>query len=400
MIMTGYVLPYLILIALASFGAVHWIFPRILWIAKTKGLVDLPDYRKLQEKAIPVLGGIAVFFGLLVGMMLFLALHPNSIPGDTVVLAPVLISASIMLYTGCIDDIVGLSPVTRLVLETLAVLGLVLGTGTCIDSFHGLWGIGSLPIPVAIPLTILAGVGIINAYNMVDGVNGLSSGLCIAVCIIMGGFFFCRADYTDAAIAASLTGALIPFYLHNVFGDKSKMFIGDSGTMVMGLLISWFVIRTLSYKDTATVSAPSNLIAMMLAVTCVPVFDTLRVITFRIFRGRSPFMADKTHLHHAFIISGISHFITGLTELAINLFVIAVWFLCYRARLSQEVQLYITIITALIMVWGSYLFLHYQEKRDTPRFRRFKNFTKAAHLGARPGWIKFQKLIDYGTKKL
>lgn len=398
--MTVSVLPYLLLLVLISFGAVHWIFPYILWVAKTKGLVDLPDYRKLQEKAVPVLGGIAVFFGLLVGMMLFMALRPSPIPSDTLTLAPVLISASIMLYTGCIDDIVGLSPITRLVLETSAILGLILGTGTCIDNFHGLWGIGSLPMPVVIPLTILTGVGIINAYNMVDGVNGLSSGLCIAVCVIMGGFFFCRADYTDAAIAASLTGALIPFYLHNVFGDRSKMFIGDSGTMVMGLMISWFVIRALSFEGKETVSTPPNLIAMVLAVTCVPVFDTLRVMTFRIFGGRNPFMADKTHLHHAFIISGVSHFITGLTELGINLLVIAIWFLCYRAGLSQETQLYATIITALITVWGTYLFLHYQEKRNTPRFRRFKNFTKATHLGAKPGWIKFQKFVDYGTKNL
>ncbi|MBQ0019119.1 MAG: undecaprenyl/decaprenyl-phosphate alpha-N-acetylglucosaminyl 1-phosphate transferase [Bacteroidales bacterium] len=397
---------------LMSVYAVHWIFLKILKVAKVKGLVDNPDARKLQKTPVPVLGGIAVFFGLLFGILTFASTAIVSRGWDVDVLTqgsqligigPVLMGASIMLYVGALDDIMGLTPRARLVIEMLVMLGVIYGSGMCVDSFHGLWGVGKFSWWIGVPLTVFAGVGIINAYNMVDGVNGLSSGLCMACSVIFGVIFVKRGDVSNAALAFCFAGALVPFYVHNVFGSRSKMFIGDAGTMVMGLLVSWFIIRMLSSKNAETVTALAGegrvlcVVAMMLAVASVPVFDTLRVMTARVMRGVSPFSADKTHLHHAFIASGVSHLITGLSELLLNLLVVAVWYAVYRAGCCQECQLYVTIGAAVLLVWGTYVFLHYQQKHNTKAFRKFNEMSRVTHLGDKRWWKALQMWLDKGA---
>ena len=143
----------------------------------------------------------------------------------------------VMLYTGALDDIIGLAPKTRFIIEILVILGMILSTGICIDSLHGLWGVDDFSWWIGVPLTVVAGVGIINAINMVDGVNGLSSGLCITYCVLFGTLFVVIGDIPNAVLAFVMGGALVPFFIHNVFGDRSRMFIGDAGTMVMGIMM-------------------------------------------------------------------------------------------------------------------------------------------------------------------
>lgn len=396
---------------LVSATAVHWIFLKVLKVAKVKGLVDNPNARKLQKTPVPVLGGIAVFFGLLFGLVTFISAvfiskecNPVLLPAELSLLniGPVLLGAGIMLYTGALDDIMGLTPKVRLMIEILVMLGVIYGSGMCIDSFHGLWGVENISWWIAVPLTVFAGVGIINAYNMVDGVNGLSSGLCMACSCILGIIFFKRGDVCNAALAFCFAGAIIPFYVHNVFGNRSKMFIGDAGTMVMGLLVSWFVIRILSSQNVTMSNASTEysnlcLVAMLLAISSVTVFDTLRVMTGRVLRGVSPFSADKTHLHHVFISSGVSHLITGLSELLINFVIVGIWYASYKSGMSQEGQLYVTITAAVVLVWGTYLFLHYQEKCNTKTFAKFNSMSRFTHLNNKKWWVSLQKWLDKGA---
>lgn len=407
----------LLIASLVSLAAVYWIFPRVLKVAKIKGLVDNPDARKLQKVPVPVLGGIAVFFGFVTGLLTFSALYHATGMNDSgipVNIIPTLVAASVMLYTGTLDDIMGLTPRIRIVIEVVTILCVIYGSEMCIDSFHGLWGVETYSWWLAVPLTVFASVGIINAYNMVDGVNGLSSGLCLACSCVLGVICWKRSDYTDAAIALCYAGSLVPFLLHNVFGKRSKMFIGDGGTMVMGLLVSWFVIRVLSSRNADTWAAfgggdflegniiPSDdrqlgLIPMMFAVTCVPIFDTLRVMTGRILRHESPFHADKTHLHHAFIAIGVSHSITALSEVLINMLVVAVWYVTYESGASIEVQLYVVFLMAISLVWGAYWFLDREKGRETSTGKWLKNFGFRTHLGHKDWWLKLQGRLDAGA---
>lgn len=207
---------------------------------------------------------------------------------------------SMMLYVGAMEDILGLTPKSRFVIEIATILCLIFSSGMCIDTFRGMWGIDAFLWRLAVPLTVFAGVGIINAINMIDGVNGLSSGLCISCCILFGAAFIKAHDIHNAILAFTMVGVLIPFFIHNVFGLKSRMFIGDAGTMVMGILMTWFLICLLSSASTISYYETTegvNMIAISLAILSVPVFDTLCVMTIRITHKKSPFKPDKTHLH-------------------------------------------------------------------------------------------------------
>lgn len=385
---------FILLSALLACCAVEWIFKKILKIAKIKNLVDNPNARKLQKTPVPMLGGVAVYFGFLVGLSFARCFEP----GMTGML-PIVIASSIMIYTGAVDDITGISPRARIIIESMAICGLIFSTGTCIDSLHGLFGVYQFSWYIGVPLTVFAGVGIINAFNMVDGVNGLSSGLCITVSLLMGVFFAKRADWEDASIAFCFAGALLPFLLHNVFGKKSRMFIGDAGTMVMGMLVTWCCMVTLSVNGVSSGTAlegPNNMClpAMLVAIACVPVFDTLRVMTARALRHESPFHADKTHLHHKFIAVGFSHYITALSEININLAVVAVWYVTYKLGCSQFCQLLATVVAAMVLVWGTYFFLSHHEEKGTKFLTKLREITAKTHWGHSGWWLKFQRVLD------
>lgn len=402
--MNIYLLLPVVLSAFSSLIAVQWVYFKTLKIAKEKNLVDNPGARKLQKNPIPVVGGIAVFFGvvfgLLVGMMMHHVLNVYVPVADTFLISttllPVVLAMVIMLYTGAMDDILGLTPNARFVIEIIVILGIVLASGGCIDSFHGMWGVEELSWYVAIPLTVFSGVGIINAVNMVDGVNGLSSGLCITCCILFGFAFVVGGDVANAVLAFSMATALLPFFIHNVFGNTSRMFIGDAGTMVMGVLMSWFVISVMR-NDSCLV--PYNgrfcMAAFVVAVLALPIADTIRVMVMRMFRGRSPFTPDKTHLHHAFVSMGISHSITALSEICINFFIVGVWLVtAYCLKAPLHCQLYTVIIVAAILVWGTYAFLAHEKNSNSRKAQWLRRFSIRTHLGRTEWWQRLTHRLD------
>ena len=310
---------------------------------------------------------------------------------------PILAAMGIMLYTGAIDDLIGLSPIKRIALEVAVVLGLIMSSGGCIDTFRGMWGIGALNWWIAVPLTLVAGVGIINAINMIDGVNGLSSGLCLTCSVLFGVAFTRILDWGNAILAYSMAAALLPFFIHNVFGSKSRMFIGDAGTMVMGILMTWFTISTLRAPAMTEYYTPvvrTNMVAMCLAILSVPVFDTIRVMSMRMMHGRSPFKADMTHLHHMFIRIGISHSITALTEILIDLLIVGIWGVCVLLRVNLDWQLYIVILSSALLIWGPYFFLHYHIQHATPTCHRLQKWSKRTHLGHTQWWLRWQAYLD------
>lgn len=372
--------------------SVFWIYFRVLRIAKEKNLVDNPDARKLQKEPVPVMGGIAVFFGV-VSAMLVGCIFVGCMP-----LMPVLLAMVVLLYMGVMDDLVGLSQQSRVLAEVLVLMGMIFASGKCVDSLHGMWGIGSFSWWIAVPLTVFAGVGIINAINMIDGVNGLSSGLCMTCAGLFGGVFLGRGDVPNAMLAFAMCAGLVPFFLHNVFGKRSRMFIGDAGTMMMGALMCWCIICLLT-SDTNRYDSRENMVALALAILSVPVFDTLRVMTLRMVHGISPFKADKTHLHHAFVAVNISHSITALSEIVIDILIVLVWYASYRLGASQEGQIYWVVGASAVLVWGTYVFLR-QGQRDNGIGRLLGRIAPHTHLGHTRGWLRFQAMLDAPEEKM
>lgn len=338
-----------------------WIFKKVLRIAILKNIVDNPDARKLQRVPVPVLGGVAVYFGIIVSLVC------SGLMFNATTLFAIMGVMSIMLYVGTMDDILSLSPYTRFAIEIIVVLALVYCNHYSLNDFHGLWGIHSIPEWIAVPLTVFACVGIINSINLIDGVNGLSSGYCIVACSIFAGVFIWADDREAASLAMISIGALIPFFCHNVFGKKSKMFIGDGGTLLMGTIISTFVIGTLNTNSPLAEKVDPNfgLIPFTLAVLSIPVFDTLRVMTMRIIRGKSPFSPDKTHLHHLLLDLGFSHIGTTVAEVSANLIIVLIWFIAYRVGASINQQLIIVISLGITSTFIFYKFTRIQIQNNT-----------------------------------
>lgn len=369
---------------------VGWIHPRLVKIALLKNIVDNPDARKLQRTPVPVLGGVAVFFGVVI------AIGCMSSVVDCSGLPVVIMAMMAMLYTGTMDDILSLSPGLRFVIEIVVVLLLIFVGGYCIDDFHGLWNIGRFSYWCAVPLTVVAAVGIINAINLVDGVNGLSSGYCIMAYLIFGTLFFLAGEAPMTILAAVSVGALIPFFLHNVFGKTSKMFIGDGGTLVMGVVMSVFVIAILQNgsRVAAYVNPNVGLVPFTLAVLSVPVFDTLRVMSTRILKGTSPFRPDKTHLHHMFIDLGCSHVATTLAILGVNMFVVLCWWALEASGFSIAVQLYAVIAVSLLVTSGLYHFMQWHICRDTRFMRAMRRLGYKTHISRTGIFFWLQQVMD------
>lgn len=377
-------------IAMVVTYLVYW---PILRIAKEKNIVDNPDARKLQRIPIPVLGGAAVFFGIVVGLCFF-----KTMLSFTCLFA-VLTAMIVMLYVGIIDDIDNLPPLVRLLIEITVMTLLIYGTHYAMCNFQGLWGIGLLPTIISVPFSVFVMVGIINAINMIDGVDGMVSAYCIMACSLFGVVFFLEHEYSMAALAAVSVGALIPFFVHNVFGKESKMFIGDGGSMMMGTVLSAMAIALCKYRINDyhfLVNEQFGVLSFTLAVLSVPIFDTLRVMSFRMAHGHSPFHPDKNHLHHIFIELGFSHLATTVSELTLNLFVVAVWVLAWRLGAPVDIQMYSVIAASLLVTFGLASFLKFNIRRKTKFCSILRSLGNASHLEGKESWTRLQKFLDGG----
>ena len=207
----------ILLAALFAFAGTLWMHPKVLKIAILKNIVDNPDARKLQRNPVPVMGGVAVFFGIAIGLCSSSAIFNSA---STFMLISAML---IMLYVGTIDDIIDLSAGIRFLIEIIIIVWLMYASQSSINCFWGLWGINTIPMWFGYALTVFAAVGIINAINLIDGVNGLSSGFCFMSSILFTIFFYCTGNYVMATLAISAAGAIVPFFLHNVFGSKTEI---------------------------------------------------------------------------------------------------------------------------------------------------------------------------------
>lgn len=346
-----------ILVAVVSLLVSLMVYPLVLKYARAHGIVDNPNARKLQRVPVPVMGGVVVYAGILVGGLLLNAfLHSD-------ILIYGLIGMTVMMFIGVWDDMKDISATLRFLIEIALVTVFILVTDTYIDDFHGLWGIHELPDFVAYPLSIVAGVGLINAVNLIDGVDGYSSGYGMLASVCFGIAFWTVWSPVMTSLTLIVIAALLPFFLHNVFGVRSKMFIGDGGTLMLGMLMTVFAFFAMSSNQQCDRLADDGvgLGAFVLSVLCIPVFDTLRVMTMRILRGTSPFHPDKTHLHHLFIDMGFSHLGAAIFILMINFLVVLIWLASWKLGASADVQLYIVIVLGLAVTFGFYKLMKVQQ---------------------------------------
>lgn len=389
----------LIIMALVSLTVTTVVYPFVLRYALRHHIVDNPEARKIHRMPVPVMGGVAVHAGILAGCIAMTLL----VSGASIHWSLMTITA--MLVLGVWDDIKALSAILRLFVQFGIVGGYMAFTGYYIGSLHGFLGIHEISLWVGIPLTLVAGAGIINAINMIDGIDGYSSGYGIMACSCFAVLFFIVGQRVWTSLAVIVAGALIPFFMHNVFGSKSKMFIGDGGTMMIGFLMTIFTLGALSMNEGRRLESQGiGVIALTLAVLCIPVFDTLRVMTVRMLRGRSPFKPDKSHLHHLFIDMGFSHLAASIVILSINFSVIVVWLLLWMTGASVNVQTWTVILMGMAVTFGFYKLMRWQQHsgpigadglpQGTLLWQTACRIGRWSHIEKGKGWHFMQTMVD------
>jgi UDP-GlcNAc:undecaprenyl-phosphate GlcNAc-1-phosphate transferase len=276
--------------------------PTIVRVSTRKKLFDHPNERTSHKESIPTLGGMAIFAGFLISVIVF------SSPGDSLELRYLFGACIILFFAGLKDDILIIDPKKKLISQLLAALFIVVLGDIRITDFHSVLGIDSVPYSISILFTVFMIVGLINGFNLIDGVDGLSSGIGIINSIVFGILFLIDNQTTYSVIAFSVSGALAAYFIFNVFGKTNKIFMGDTGSMLTGLVISILAIKFLETKNgiapfNTFYSSPSLAFGLLI----LPIFDTFRVSIFRLANGGSPFKADKNHIHHNLLRLGLSH---------------------------------------------------------------------------------------------
>lgn len=376
-------------------------FPYVLRYALRHNIVDNPDARKIHRSPVPVMGGVAVYAGMLAGCLAMTFLVKGASIRWSVM------AMTTMLIVGVWDDIKNLPAVFRLLIQ-FGLVGAYMGlTGHYIHNFYGLLGIHEVSLWVGIPLSLVAGVGIINAINMIDGIDGYSSGFGIMACIGFGTLFIVVGQTVWSSLAVIMAGALIPFFMHNVFGKETKMFIGDGGTMMLGFLMTIFALGTMSLHSAPQLEAQGvGLAALALSVLCIPVFDTLRVMVGRMLRGYSPFRPDKSHLHHLFIDMGFSHFGTAISILAMNSIIMIVWFVLWKCGASINTQTIVVMLMGFSVTFGFYKLMRWHQHsgpigedgrpQGTKLWKSFCEIGRQSHIEKGKVWHTIQKIVDTG----
>ncbi|MDD3037269.1 MraY family glycosyltransferase [Bacteroides sp.] len=290
------------------------IIPRILLISFRKKLFDIPDDRKIHKRAIPRLGGVSFFPTILLSCCSVLTIRTLTGYGISFLPASfilpeflVLICGMVLLYlTGIADDLVGVRYRQKFVIQLICA-GLLPVSGLWINDFYGLFGIGLLSPWFGMPFTILIVVFITNAINLIDGIDGLASGLSSVSLLVFGFLFIEKGMWIYSMLAFSTFGVLVPFFYYNVFGSAEharKIFMGDTGSLTLGYILSFLAIKYSQNTEFIPVTQGAFVIAFSTLI--VPAFDVVRVVIVRICNGKSPFEPDKNHIHHQFLAMGFT----------------------------------------------------------------------------------------------
>ncbi|MBT7686939.1 MAG: undecaprenyl/decaprenyl-phosphate alpha-N-acetylglucosaminyl 1-phosphate transferase [Flavobacteriales bacterium] len=342
--------------------------PALIKVAYLKRLVDEPgEERKLHFRRIPTIGGIIIFAGTLFS---YLMRYPFSEMADIGQMGRALkdfqyIGATmiILFFIGIKDDIIGTAPVKKLVGHLLVAFILVIMGDIRITSMHGIFGIEQIPEWASIFLSIVTYTVIVNAINLIDGVDGLAGGIGVIAAISMGIWFQLAGAIEHAVLAFALAGSLLGFLVYNF--SPAKIFMGDSGSLTIGLILSILAIKLIEYP---VEQLPNELLGVSrpvfaMAALVYPLTDTLRIFVYRIVRGMSPFAADRNHIHHRLLEMGYGHRRTVLLVYATSIFMIL---LSTSIRQEPSAVFIIMVVVSLLFSQIPGLITYIKRKRTSP----------------------------------
>ncbi len=346
--MTTYTALILIIFFTTGFMLMYFVTPVVIQVVKLRRLFEPVSNRSSHGQNVPSFGGITFF------IVLILALNISEqffVTSRAVFLVP---SALFIFFMGLKDDLTGISPWNKITVQLIATTILFLSPDFQITNLHGFLGIYEIVPWICIPLAFLVVIFYINAYNLIDGIDGLASGLGALFFTFFSLVYFTLNDFMMMAVCLAMVGSFVAFLRFNTSKDK-RIFLGDTGSLLIGFLIAAIVINILSkdYHEEIQMKYVANLPLLIISALYIPVFDSIRVFIIRIQNGKSPFASDRSHIHHVILeYFKISHQKTSLLLVSLNaliLFIMGFITDFCNHKTSIFVLVFITLILAVVL---------------------------------------------------
>ena len=314
--------------------------PKIIFFAQKFRLYDSAGERSSHKGEVPIFAGISIFAGIIFSL-LFCA--------DIEQIQFIIVSMFVVFFVGVIDDLLSLSPTRKLVGQIIAILMIIYFHDLQINNMHGVLGIYGLPDIVATLFTVFVVIVITNGFNLIDGVDGLAGSLGIVASFSFGLLSVISGQINMSLIAFTLMGSLIGFLIYNK--HPAKIFMGDTGSLVVGLVLSILAINAINYGiRTDYIHLPNKGPLVAIAILAVLLFDSLRVFIVRVIRGRNPLSPDMNHIHHALLNLGYGHQKTTLIICIINILLIIVAYFLLEININFAIAIFAAINFTLLYI--------------------------------------------------
>jgi UDP-GlcNAc:undecaprenyl-phosphate/decaprenyl-phosphate GlcNAc-1-phosphate transferase len=302
-----------IIVGITSFTLAFLMLPVIIRFLNRFEIVVKPGRRNIHKEATPSFGGFPIFVSFLLASLIWVPLT------EWKNIKFILLAQSIIVVFGLRDDLFPLRPIYKLAGQFLAALVVVFLADVRIGSLYGFLGVNEIPEGISYVITLVALIGITNAFNLIDGLDGLAGSIATLVFLTFGVWFYLVGDTFYAMLALALVGAILAFLIFN--WQPSKIFMGDTGSLFLGLTLAMFTIHFMRVNDFLPESSAyrfSSTIGVAACIIIVPLVDTLRIIVLRLLRGQSPFAPDKSHIHHSMMRLGMTHSEATLILVGVN----------------------------------------------------------------------------------
>lgn len=298
----------LLLLFLAGFMVTYYLIPKIIKLVNHKNLMDAPNNRSSHKKLTPTFGGVAFYIVLVLSLLLINVFESMNLS------LYILAALSVLLFVGLKDDLVVISYKTKLFGQLCAVLIFLFSTDFYQVNLNGFLGFYELNFYWGSLVSIIIALSIINAINLIDGVDGLASSTSIIILTIYSLIFYVTKQYFFVLLSLSLVGSLLAFLRFNL-SSKNKIFMGDTGSLILGFVISILTLRFLgleNYEFQEVNFIAKNAPFYALSILIFPIFDMFRIVIVRLKNKKHPLLADKNHTHHVLLDLGNSHIKTSL----------------------------------------------------------------------------------------
>lgn len=327
-------------ISFVSFLITFLIMPQVIRLGIHYELVDKPDHRKLHKNPVPTLGGIAIFIGFFLTSIAFMISSGN--PQFYYIIGCLLV----LFAMGIMDDLRDLSPSKKFLIQFITAF-LIAYSGIRVNNFHGLFGIYELNTAVEYILTVFIIVGVTNAFNLIDGIDGLAGGVSFINSTFIGIILLISGNVFFSIIAFALAGSLLAFLWYNF--HPARIFMGDTGSLIIGFILAILGIYIIqeSYTINFIMGFQGDIMIIIVGIFLIPVYDTLRVFIVRMKQKKSPFRPDKNHIHHLLIETGYNHTRSALVIYISNMVIIGAGFV--MKDLNPNFAIPVLFILAILM---------------------------------------------------